>query len=220
MPIHEHYGSTESTNISWVGTTRDPSFDGLRLPAGKDADGGEALLLDEDGNPCAPGEPGELVIRSRHNALGEWVDGALVTDRLRRDPLDPGITFYPTGDIARLVQGGVIVILGRADRLIKLNGQRVELAEVEAALRVLPGVNDAAVVVQDRSAARTLIAWVEPKADGTGLTGDALRSASRGMLPAHMIPARSNTIPSLPRLPTEKVDLVGLAKMANPPPGA
>ncbi|KAJ4776842.1 AMP-dependent synthetase and ligase family protein [Rhynchospora pubera] len=61
---------------------------------------------------------------------------------------------FRTGDFARRLKGGELLFLGRKDRMVKINGQRIALEEVESALREHPGVNDAAVnaVVKDGGA--------------------------------------------------------------------
>ncbi len=206
--IYTSYGSTESGSIAWYPSATD-THDQFRAPAGRLTPGTAALILDENGAPCAPDEPGELVLRSPYNALGEWHGGACRPGPFASDPTDPTRRIHHTGDIARCTEDGVYIILGRQDRMLKLNGQRIEPGEIEAALRACDGVADAAVVSPN---GRTLLAFV---ALHSGTTPDAVRASLRTRLPASMIPSRIMPLDVLPQLPGGKVDLVRLTTLAK-----
>ena len=79
------YGQTESTTAQWY-VPRDFTADVAALPTGYLLPEHEYAILDDDGTPAAEGEVGELVLRSRFVALGEWEHGAVVAGRLRPDP--------------------------------------------------------------------------------------------------------------------------------------
>ena len=132
------YGQTESTTAQWY-VPRDFTADVAALPTGYLLPEHEYAILDNDGTAAAEGEVGELVLRSRYVALGEWEHGAVVAGRLRPDPVDPKRRILPTGDLVRLQRDGLLQIISRVDRQVKINGQRVEPAEVENALRARPG---------------------------------------------------------------------------------
>lgn len=203
------YGATEATNLRWPipsHDTRDP----VRVPGGYPEIGGDFLLLDEDGRVCPPGMPGELVVRSAYNALGEWRDGSCEPGRLIPDPACPAKRIYFTGDLARRTDDGVFVIIGRKDRQIKLNGQRVELAEIEVALRATPGVVDAIVLAEPSGQGTALLAFVSAGANVEQLSATGLRRTLRARLPGHMVPARIEVMSELPRLPGGKPDAVRL----------
>ena len=146
---------------------------------------------------------------SWYNAVGEWHGGACRPGPFASDPTDPTRRIHHTGDIARCTEDGVYIILGRQDRMLKLNGQRIEPGEIEAALRACDGVADAAVVSPN---GRTLLAFV---ALHSGTTPDAVRASLRTRLPASMIPSRIMPLDVLPQLPGGKVDLVRLTTLAK-----
>lgn len=211
--IRTTYGSTEASGLSWFAGDPD-EHDALRVATGALMPDTAAAILDDEGRSCAPGEAGELVIRSRYNALGEWVGGRLVPGRLEPDPSDPTCRIYRTGDIARCHADGVFVVLGRKDRMMKVNGQRFEPAEIEAVLRRSPGVKRAEVVVSSLDGPARPLAFVVP-ADGAAprLTG-ALREALRASLPSFMMPLRIVLVSAVPLLPGGKVDAAALLAMA------
>jgi acyl-coenzyme A synthetase/AMP-(fatty) acid ligase len=207
--VRTTYGATECSGLSWYADQRD-QHDPIRVPNGTLMPDTEAVILDPSGRACARGEVGELVIRSRYNALGEIVDGRLVGGALEPDPVDPARRIYRTGDLARCDRDGVFVVLGRKDRMIKFNGQRLELGEIEHLLRRHSDVEEAEVLAHTRQSTTQLCAFVVAKPGrGEGL-GDSLRKQLRSSLPAYMVPSRILVIPRIPLLPGGKVDVQGL----------
>ncbi len=209
-------GSTEAMRVAeWIipaGLTGEEPM----LALGPLSAGQEYALLDEDGAPVANGGYGELVLRGRHIALGEWQAGTLVAGRMHPDPTKPGTRVFRTGDLLRFGADGMLRFIGRADRQIKINGARVEPVEIEAVIRADAAVCDAAVVP---SGAGSLHAFVAaPDADAEALRA-AIIARVRAALPSALRPRRVTIIASLPMLPGGKVDLVTLRRWAEQPEG-
>src|SRR6185436_3277013 len=128
----------------------------------------------------------------------------------------PGARLYRTGDLARLLPDGTLVFAGRRDRQVKVRGQRVEVAEIEAALVQLPGVGRAVVeprpvgggaaAVGDRIG---LVAYVTPGPGGPPDPAE-LRRRLVERLPPSMIPAVFVVLAALPLTPTGKLDRAAL----------
>ncbi|GIG59889.1 hypothetical protein Lfu02_42610 [Longispora fulva] len=171
-----------------------------------------AYVLDENLLPCPDGVPGELVIGGPHVVRGYLDRPGLTADRFVPDPFGdvPGARLYRTGD--RVVRGPEhgIVHLGRLDRQVKVSGQRVELGEIEAVLRGLPGVAQAVADVTDS----VLVAYLTPD-DAPDLT--ALRALCGDRLPGYMIPTRVVRLAALPLNTSGKVDLAALRSHASAP---
>ncbi len=206
------YGSTEMPGTSWIARAGDAQ-DPVRVAAGVLDPGTEAKIVDGEGRPCPPGEAGELWLRSRHAALGEWRDGTLLPGRLEPDPSDPTWRIYRTGDLARLSPDGVFMVLGRMDRMVKMHGWRVEPAEVETALRRSPEVAQAAVIAQDAGGRTALVAFVVPVAGAAAGLEHRLRALLAEALPEAMRPARILALDALPLLPGGKRDEMALARL-------
>jgi acyl-coenzyme A synthetase/AMP-(fatty) acid ligase len=102
--------------------------------------------------------------------------------------------------------------VGRADRQIKINGVRVEPAEIEAVLRADAAVQDAAVVPSGGNGLHAFVA--APDADPDTLR-QALMARTRDALPLTLRPRRYSIIARLPTLPGGKVDMVTLRRWAN-----
>ncbi|WP_410634294.1 AMP-binding protein [Amycolatopsis sp. cmx-4-83] len=118
------------------------------------------------------------------------------------DPCGAG-PMYRTGDVGFLDDGGVVHYLGRRDQQVKVGGRRIEMGEVEAALRTVAGVDAAAVVCVQRRGHATLVAFVAT--DASPLEGD-LKADLAARLPAYMVPARVLVGPDLPTTDNGKLD--------------
>ncbi|MFD2767150.1 non-ribosomal peptide synthetase [Micromonospora eburnea] len=209
------YGTTEISFAAQYHLPADAALDRTVVPVGYPLDGIEVLLLDEAG---VAGDTGEVVVRCPHVALGYWRLPELTAQRFgERD----GVRTYRTGDIARRLPDGRLEFLGRADRLVKIRGYRVELGEIEVQLAALPGVGQAAVVARPRAGApasteKEIIGYVVPtpadrdSATQCGLDPAALRTALAASLPDFMVPRAVVVVDALPMGTTGKLDVAAL----------
>ncbi|HPL28580.1 MAG TPA: amino acid adenylation domain-containing protein, partial [Anaerolineae bacterium] len=121
---------------------------------------------------------------------------------------------YRTGDLARYRPDGNLEFLGRCDRQVKVRGYRIELEEVEGALRQHPALREVAVVArEDTPGDRRLAAYVVPKGETAPQAGE-LRAFLQNTLPGYMVPSAFVTLAALPTLPSGKLD-----RHALPRPG-
>jgi len=206
------YGQTEAT-IAQAYLPRHFVSDVAALPTGYLLPEHEYAILADDGSPAAEGEVGELVVRSRFVALGEWMHGEVVPGRLQRDPVDARQRILPTGDLVLLRPDRLLQVIGRVDRQVKINGHRVEPAEIENALRRVRGVSDAAIAVRRDGDQTSLIAFVVARDRSDRALLDRARKAIRILLPGYMQPARLLLAGALPLLPGGKVDHRALLKI-------
>jgi acyl carrier protein len=207
------YGPTETTVWS---TTHEVGSDDDPVPIGRPIANTRVYVLDEARQPVPRGVRGELYIGGAGVVRGYHGQPDLTGERFLADPLSPdaGGRMYRTGDLVRWRPDGRIEFLGRLDDQIKLRGHRVELGEIESALRRHDSVQDAVVVVrEDVPGDQRLVAYVVAH-DGPGDL-DALQGHLRANLPSYMVPSAFVTIESLPVAPTGKID-----RKALPPPDA
>ena len=185
------------------------------VPIGEAVEDMEIAVAGEDGRPVPSGTVGEITVRSRYLAAGYWRRPELTAERFSDVGTETGLRVYRTGDAGRRRADGMLEHLGRLDGLAKVRGQRVEVAEVEAALLTLPGVAEAAVTVrEDTPGESRLVAYLVPRTAPLP-TISALRRALAGLLPDYMVPSAFVTLARLPLNDNRKVD-----RRALPPPGA
>lgn len=215
-----HYAATEVSVIAQhVAGLGDEAGD-AQLPAGIAPHGVELLVLDEGGSEVAPGEVGEIVVRSAHLSPGYWRRPELSAAAFADDAQIAGMRRYRTGDAGRRDDDGVLTVLGRLDSRVKIRGHSIEPAEVEEALRSLPGVRDAIVEVErvgsGVEAEVRLVGYVvaaDAAPSGSQLDGAALRGALSDHLPPHMLPAALRVVEAFPLTRTGKVDRAALSAL-------
>lgn len=174
--LHNLYGPTEAAVdvTSWQCLKDHTS---LVVPIGKPIANTQIYILDEQGQPTPIGVPGELHIGGVNVGRGYLNRSELTAERFVPDPFHAdgaarGSTpshakLYKTGDRARWLPSGNIEFIGRLDSQVKLRGQRLELGEIEHALRSHDQISDAAVLVRADGAAerKQLAAYVVPTHD-------------------------------------------------------
>jgi acyl-coenzyme A synthetase/AMP-(fatty) acid ligase/thioesterase domain-containing protein len=208
-------GATEAPAILQWFVPPDFQADGPRVPTGYPLPGLAIALLDDSGTPVDEGEPGELLVRSPWMSLGLWRGGAVHEGLFHQDGNDLSDPVYRTGDIACRRPDGLVVMLGRKDRQIKILGNRVELAEIETALRQAPEVADAAAVARAIDGEPRLWAFVVLRNAGSSSVDIAIRRHLSERLPAYMVPSELFVLNELPLLPGRKVDEEALVAHAT-----
>lgn len=209
------YGPTETTVWSTAAEIRDED---APISIGTPIGNTRVYVLDAGGGLCGAGMPGELAIGGAGVAEGYHGRPALTSERFVDDPFvdptreAPRPRMYLTGDRVVRHRDGTLRYLERMDAQVKVRGYRIELGEVEAALRGLAGVRDAA--------ARTLTFGPGDVRLVGYVVADAFepadaRRALQETLPSYMIPGVWETLETLPQTPNGKVD-----RKALPLPGA
>jgi thioesterase domain-containing protein len=203
--LHCGLGSTETGVVRHFFIDPNTHIDGEAVPLGYAIADMDVVLLNEQGTPVGRGEIGEIVVRSRFIARGYWRRPDLNEQLFGCDPEDARIRTYRTGDLGVLRADGCLEHRGRKDGQIKIRGNRVEVAEVECALRSLKEVAHAAVVVRlDKGGENYLAAYVVARAEPLSI-GELRRGLAK-RLPEHMLPAAFVELDSMPQTPNGKID--------------
>ena len=192
--ILEGYGLTESScfvAFNPPGEHCRPGTVGLPLP------GCDVLIRNADGKACAPGEPGELLIRGPH-VVGSYLNRP---DENREAFCDG---WFNTGDIAVMDEQGYLRIVDRKKDLILVSGFNVYPNEVEDVLAEHPDVAEVAVVgVPDDSTGEAIRAFVALRS--AGVTAEQLIQHCRERLTAYKVPRQILFREQLPKSPVGKI---------------
>ncbi|GCB44398.1 siderophore biosynthesis non-ribosomal peptide synthetase modules [Streptomyces sp. NL15-2K] len=206
------YGITETTVHVTHRVLTDEDFDcGDDVsPIGGPIPGLVTYLLDDRLRPVPPGRVGAIYVAGDQVSLGYLGRPGLTAGRFVANPFaGDGSRMYHTGDLARRTLDGELEFVGRADDQVQLKGFRVELGEVESAIRELDGVVDVAVTVADSG--DHLVAHVVGRVpvDFTDLLS--------AKLPVHMVPGRVLPVDALPLTVNGKLDRKALIERAAAP---
>ncbi|GAA1607117.1 non-ribosomal peptide synthetase [Catellatospora bangladeshensis] len=215
IPLMNAYGPTECSDDVTHAVLRDGDVaDGGVVPIGRPVRNTRLYVLNPALRPLPAGVPGELYVGGTGVGRGYLGDTGRTAATFVADPFAtaPGARMYRTGDHARWTPDGQLEFLGRRDHQVKIRGQRIELGEIEAALRAVPGVSDAVVVVrEDRPGDRRLVAYLSRR-DDAAVEPAAARAAAAAALPEHMVPAAFVVLDTLPLNTSGKVDRKALPR--------
>jgi amino acid adenylation domain-containing protein len=206
--LFNHYGPTECTVVATAGEV-EAGEAGAEWPAiGSPIANTQLYVLDRFGRPAPVGVAGELYIGGAGVARGYLRRPELTAERFVENPFGPG-RLYRTGDLVRW-RDGSLEYLGRQDAQVKIRGHRVELGEIESALRRQPGVRQAAVSLHDAGfGEKRLVAYVVPAAGHAADTA-ALGASLSERLPEYMLPSAFVQLDRLPLTSNGKIDRTAL----------
>jgi acyl-coenzyme A synthetase/AMP-(fatty) acid ligase/thioesterase domain-containing protein/acyl carrier protein len=206
------YAATEAPMMQWFVDDR-CRRDEARIPIGYPLPGNRLALVDDEGRGTPPGDVGELIVASPYVSLGRWGEGRLADESVETGG-GRGWRVFRTGDLVRQRPDGLLERLGRKDRQVKIRGSRVDLDGVEAMLRGHPCVRDVAAVARPSGAdgTMTLVAYVSARDEASSGLIDELKTLVRSA-PPPMRPARFYLAPSIPRLPSSKLDIRALVTL-------
>ncbi len=205
------YGPTEVTTFAACWPVGELAAEATSVPIGRPIGNTWAIVVDGRGEPQPVGLAGELWLGGDGVALGYWARPGLTAERFVPDAFseEAGARLYRSGDRARFLADGAIDLLGRIDHQVKIRGFRIEPGEVEVALRLQPGVEDAVVVDWDAGGGdHRLVAYVAGRCERAAIFAGLAEE-----LPAYMVPAALIVLDALPLNANGKVD-----RRALPPP--
>lgn len=178
---------------------------------GKPIPGVEILVLDSRRRRVPAGVVGEIHVggptvgRGYHNLPGD------TQSRFIPHPDRPGLRLYRTGDRGRITARGDIEFLGREDHQVKIRGHRVELAEVEAAIRRHPSVRECAVAALPAAGHSYSLAAYYVPAGPAASPGD-VRDFVAGILAPYLVPSFFVAMEALPLTSNGKIDRKALPR--------
>lgn len=188
------------------------------VPIGEPFDGMQALIVDEQLREVEQGSDGELLMTGPQVSLGYWQDEAK-TRRAFVDIAGKNGTYYRTGDrVRRPAVNKPLVYLGRLDKQIKVLGHRVELGEIEAAIRQLSGLEGVVAIgwPTTESGANRIEVFLETD----GFDTKVLAMQLKEKLPVYMLPRDILVLDRFPLNANGKYDRKALQAILENSPGS
>lgn len=212
--VHNLYGPTEAAvDVSYFACPRDPAD--KSIPIGRPVSNTGLYVLDEHDQPVPVGVPGELHIGGVQLARGYWAREELTAEKFIRCPVEgaPHERLYRTGDLAYFRPDGQIIYLGRNDFQVKVNGVRMELGEIEAAIREQGGVSDVVVVAEEHAGNKVLVAYAVAENPSAG-EAERLKDGVAATRPVYYVPKEIRFIAEMPLTVSGKINRKALAEQA------
>jgi len=189
---------------------KETKITGEIVPVGYEIPDKKVLLLDDNGQEVGFAQVGEIAVKSRYLSLGYWRRPDLTETKFLPDPSGGDERIYLTGDLGRMSPDGCLEHLGRKDFQVKIRGLRIEVAEVEEALRSMGAIQEAVVVArEDESGDKHLVSYIVPAKNAAPSISE-VRNFLDQRLPRHMVPSRFVMLDALPLTPNGKVNLSAL----------
>ena len=215
--LHNHYGPTETHVVTACELSGDPS-NWPELPSiGQSLPHVRVLLVDGQLNPVRDGDEGELLLGGDCLAAG-YANAPELTDErfIERDRT----RWYRSGDRVRRDADGDLHYLGRLDQQIKLDGFRVEPAEIEIVLGRHPGVAEAVVVATTSAASNQLIAHLVARDDRADIAAliESVREHAAQHLAPYLLPSQFHIHAALPLTASGKIDRRALVSASEQRP--
>jgi len=205
------YGPTEaSCCVSYYIAEKDKDYSGS-IPIGKPSPNSKIYILNEYLMPVPIGFQGEICVSGPSLARGYLNNNELTNQKFIINPFDNNSRLYRTGDLGSWGQDGNIQFLGRIDDQVKINGNRIELCEIEVRIAEYKNVKEVIVLDIIRSESKELAAFIvsDNKIDVT-----ELKLFLRKFLPAFMIPLHYIFIDKIPVTKNSKIDKESLRRSA------
>ena len=200
LKIWNVYGPTEAT----VNTTAKECLPGERITVGRPLNGYELHILDEQKNPCLPGQKGELYIGGDTLARGYLGQNEKTEESFLH--LQEGKRFYKTGDLMSWNENGELEFFGRIDSQVKIRGYRVELSEIESILLEHKNIRNSALTLHQVEGNHVLAAYVTLRDPHEKLERTELLNLLESRLPPYMIPSFLDVLEAFPLLASGKAD--------------
>lgn len=206
------YGPTENNTISTAYQVTAVENENIALPLGRPLENAVAYILDADKKLAPIGVPGEIFVGGDGGAVGYLNRPDLNKERFSPDPFigEDGLNMYATGDIGRMRRDGVLEFFGRRDHQVKIRGHRIEMGDVEAALRAAPEVHRAVAVPRDLGRADARIDAYVVLNIAEKFDVESIRAGVASLLPSYMVPATITPIDEIPLTLNGKLDVRAL----------
>lgn len=199
--IAQVYGATEFGLVAF--NPEGPAEPGI---LGRPCEHHEVIVADENDLPVPGGSVGQVLVRPRVPQAcmtGYRGDGQETAKAWRN-------LWYHTGDLAYADETGLLHFVGRSKDVIRRRGRNIPPAEIETALRDIPGISECAAIAVPSELIEDEVKVVLEKREGAEPNVEDIIAIARERLPRYMQPRYIEIVNEIPRTATQKLDKVAL----------
>ncbi len=201
------YGPTECT----VATTTHRISDQVpehvvNMPIGKPIHNYKVYIVNEEQQLCPVGVPGEVYISTPALAKGYLNQPERTAQAFIENPFAMGEKIYKSGDIAKLLDTGLLEYVGRSDSQLKIRGHRIEIGEIEDHFARLEQIQDVAVIPKKESDGQNMLVGYFTSVDGSTLSVEEIKAQLAVKLPSYFVPKWICQLDEMPIAPTGKIN--------------
>lgn len=203
--IYKTYGQTETFRS---GILKPAEFLNKITSVGQSVRGTQVFIVNSKGKPVPPGQVGQIIHRGDGTMLGYVGDAVATRRKLKANPLQSDFrqpVIY-TGDMGKIDAEGFLYVLGRKDKMLKINGYRIYPREIQNAILAHPDVLEAVAFGVLADGKVQIFAEVRLKAE-IEFDEAALRQFLATRLPGYMQPAKILGVTEFPRTASGKIRL-------------
>lgn len=197
-----HYGLTEASRSAFMCFSEENDLTTI----GKASPNVELKIFAEDGTPCKNGEQGELCVKGDHVCSDYW---GMPLEEYRKSFFGD---YYRTGDWGYCNEQGKYFLVSRKKELINVGGKKVSPLEVETVLNDFPDVKESVCIgIPDKMMGEVVKAFVVTE-QGANIDFQKLTKYARGRLEDYKVPAQVESIDSVPKTSSGKIQRLSLKK--------
>ncbi|MDM5278518.1 amino acid adenylation domain-containing protein [Paenibacillus silvae] len=210
------YGPTECT----VATTthrisEQVPEDVVNIPIGKPIHNYKVYIVNEEQQLCPIGVPGEVYIATPALAKGYLNQPERTEQSFVDNPFAIGEKIYKSGDIAKVLDTGLLEYVGRSDSQLKIRGHRIEIGEIEDHLARLEQIQDVAVIPKKEADGQNMLVGYFTSKDGSTVSPADIKAALAEKLPSYFIPKWICQLDMMPIAPTGKINRKAMVSMPH-----
>ncbi|MDQ0169836.1 amino acid adenylation domain-containing protein/thioester reductase-like protein [Paenibacillus tundrae] len=201
------YGPTECTVATTTHRISEQVPDHVvNMPIGKPIHNYKVYIVNEEQQLCPVGVPGEVYISTPALAKGYLNQPERTAQAFIENPFAMGEKIYKSGDIAKLLDNGLIEYVGRSDSQLKIRGHRIEIGEIEDHFARLEQIQDVAVIPKKESDGQNMLVGYFTSVDGSTLSVEELKAQLAVKLPSYFVPKWICQLDEMPIAPTGKIN--------------
>lgn len=187
----------------------------VNIPIGRPIHNYKIYIVNEEQQLCPVGVPGEVYIATPALAKGYLNQPERTEQSFIDSPFAMGEKIYKSGDIAKLLDTGLLEYVGRSDSQLKIRGHRIEIGEIEDHLARLEQIQDVAVIAKKEADGQNMLVGYFTSKDGNTLSVADIKAALSEKLPSYFVPKWICQLDEMPIAPTGKINRKAMVSMPH-----